>query len=89
MLLLCEFTKKSRDLKFFLEMLKATLRLPDEKIENFEISTGELLSNSIDEMRTKVNDRLTELCNIEKAKKGQPAEKKQKLEEGEDEEIEE
>ena len=71
-------------------MIKATLRLPDDKIENFEIKTGnELLSSSIDEMRTKVNDRLTDLCNLEKAKKGQPAVKKPKLEEDEDEEIEE
>ena len=71
-------------------MIKATLRLPDDKIENFEIKTGnELLSSSIDEMRTKVNDRLTDLCNLEKAKKGQPAVKKPKIEEDEDEEIEE
>ena len=71
-------------------MIKATLRLPDDKIENFEIKTGnELLSSSIDEMRTKVNDRLTDLCNLEKAKKGQPAVKKPKVEEDEDEEIEE
>ena len=70
-------------------MIKATLRLPDDKIENFEIKTAELLSSSIDEMRTKVNDRLTDLCNLEKAKKGQPAVKKPKVEEDEDEEIEE
>ena len=69
-------------------MLKATLRLPDDKVENFEIKPGELLSSSIDEMRTKVNDRLTELCNLEKAKKGQPAVKKPKIED-DDEEIEE
>ena len=69
-------------------MIKATLTLPDDKIEKFEIKTGELLSNSIDEMRTKVNDRLTDLCNLEKAKKGQPAVKKPKVED-EDEEIEE
>ena len=70
-------------------MIKATLRLPDDKIENFEIKTGnELLSSSIDEMRTKVNDRLTDLCNLEKAKKGQPAVKKPKIED-DDEEIEE
>ena len=37
-------------------------------------------------MRTKVNDRLTDLCNLEKAKKGQPAVKKPKLED-EDEEM--
>ena len=70
-------------------MIKATLRLPDDSIENFEIKTAELLSSSIDEMRTKVNDRLTDLCNLEKAKKGQPAVKKPKVEEDEDEEIEE
>ena len=69
-------------------MIKAKLSLPDEKIENFEIKTGELLSNSIDKMRTKVNDRLTDLCNLEKAKKGQPAVKKPKIED-DDEEIEE
>ena len=69
-------------------MLKATLRLPDDKVENFEIKPDELLSSSIDDMRTKVNDRLTELCNLEKAKKGQPAVKKPKLED-DDEEIEE
>ena len=69
-------------------MLKATLRLPDDKVENFEIKPDELLSSSIDDMRTKVNDRLTELCNLEKAKKGQPAVKKPKIED-DDEEIEE
>ena len=70
-------------------MLKATLRLPDDKVEKFEIKPDELLSSSIDEMRTKVNDRLTELCNLEKAKKGQPAVKKPKIEDADDEEIEE
>lgn len=70
-------------------MLKATLRLPDDKVENFEIKPDELLSSSIDDMRTKVNDRLTELCNLEKAKKGQPAVKKPKIEDDDDEEIEE
>ena len=58
------------------------------KTEEFKFTEQKLLSAKIDELRVRVNDRLTEYCNIEKAARGESASKKSKIEDP-DKEIEE
>ena len=57
------------------------------QVENFTVTSKGLLSEAINEMRVKVNDRLTEYCNLEKAARGEAPPKKAKP--AEDSEINE
>ena len=58
------------------------------KKEEFKFTEQKLLSAKINDLRLRVNDRLTEYCNIEKAARGESASKKSKVEDP-DKEIEE
>lgn len=53
-------------------------------IEHFAISNGAgLLSANIDELRIKINARLTDYCNTEKVARGESAAKKSKTDNNE------
>jgi len=68
-------------------MIKAVLKTPTNVIESFEMENGKLLSENINTIRERINSKLTEYCEAEKARNEGPKEKRKKLKD--DREIEE